>query len=119
SRLAGVLLGEVKQRSKVVTALRGSALAAALSGDDAAAFDQAWATKGLPGSFTGTLSKLGATKAEQREVSTLLLSSDPYASVGKRLNFADSSLLQSLRQIAAELKTFAKKAAKDPLGTGT
>ncbi len=87
-----------------------------VSEDDAYAFQDALVRKGLPAQLTAVLAKLGFTSGDQKELRAQIMAVDPSLLVGSPL--ADAKLLASLRAVAADLRAFSKKAARDPLHTG-
>lgn len=120
AQLATAMLSEVKLRPDVSLELDDPDLAdVSVSEEDAYAFQDSLIRKGLPAQLTSTLAKLGFTRADQNQLRAQIMAIDPYLLAGSPLAaIADAKLLASLRAVAADLKSFAKKAAKNPLHTG-
>ena len=90
-----------------------------VSEEGARAFEDSLIRNGLPAQLRTTLAKLGLTKADQAEVQARLLVADPSQYSGDPIaRIADPKLLASIREMAASLKAFSKKAVRDPLHTG-
>jgi len=86
--------------------------------DDAYATGNAIVLSGLPQGLVGDLTRLGMTKAGQKEVRSQLAVIDPQLYDGDVVaSIAAPLLLSQLRDAAAELKAFSRVAAKNPLGT--
>jgi hypothetical protein len=119
SALSSLMLAEAQLRPSVRRALSRSV---EVSEEAAYAFqDSLVARRSLPAGLAASLSKLGLTKAELREVhAQLVVRNHPTLyDVNAVAAIADPLDLRLLRQTATDLKAFAKKAAKDPLNTGT
>lgn len=121
SQLATALLDDVRLRGDLVRALDDPDLEAPrTSADDVSAFRDSLIKKGLPGDMASGLSRLGFNNAEQRLLHGWLLAADaPSLSGDIPSRIAAPKLIARLRGAATEMKAFAKKAAKDPLNTGT
>ena len=116
-QLATAMLTEARLRAAVREALDDPATPdLSVSEEDAYAFQDSLIRKGLPAQVTSTLAKLGLTGADQKELRAQIMAVDPSLLVGSPLD--DAKLLASLRTVAADLRAFAKKAARDPLHTG-
>jgi hypothetical protein len=120
AQFAAALLAEAKLRPKVKALIAESASEPlSVSEEDAYRFEESWVRNGMPAPFTAVLAKLGIPRAQQPEVGARLIR-DPSLNVGNPLNaIADQKLIGSLRRLAASLQAFSRKAAKDPLHTGT
>ena len=115
-QLATAMLNEVKLRPGLREALDDPDTPdLSVSEEDAYAFQDPLIKKGLPAQFATTLAKLGFKRADQNELRAQIMASDLFA-LGSPL--ADAKLLASLRKVAADLRAFSKKAARDPLHTG-
>jgi hypothetical protein len=113
-QLSALISSEAKLRSSIAHALAP----VDVSFDDAYANGSSIAVKGLPKSFAAGLARLGVTKVDQKEIRAQLAVIDPQLYDGDAFaSIAAPLLLYQLREAAAELKAFSKKAAKDPLGT--
>ena len=119
ARLAAALLDDVRRRQALARALDDPDLAdLPVSDEDVSAFRDSLIRNGLPSIMASQLSKLSFTKAEQKLVYGWLLAADaPSLSGDLPAKITDPKLLVRLRGAAAELKAFAKKAARDPLQT--
>lgn len=121
AQLAAALLDDARDRPELSRALSGPEVAdAAVSDEDVYAIRDKLIAEGLPGRTVSTLSKLGFSKAEQQLIYGWRLAADASRLSGNlRAKIADPKLLEKLRGMAAKLKAFSKKAARDPLHTGT
>jgi hypothetical protein len=119
AQLASALLTDASLRPKVNAALADSGLAdLTLTYEDALASGESLVWKGFPAEVKTTLSKLGLTKPEQNEMRAQLATTDPGLYDGDVLGLiADPRQISLLRKVAAGMKAFSKKAAKDPLAT--
>ena len=86
--------------------------------DDALAFAESLVWKGLPADVTANLTKMGLTKAEQKEVRAQVATTNPGLYDGRVLSaLPDARDIANIRRLAAGLKAFSKAAAKTPLAT--
>ena len=114
AQLSSLLLAEAKLRPAVRRALEAPE---DVTEEQAYTFQSSLISGPLPARLASGLSKLGVTKSDQKEIRAQLIvrnhptlyDGDPFAKL------ADPASLLLLRQIAADLKAFSKRAAKDPL----
>jgi hypothetical protein len=119
AQLASALLADASLRPKVNAALADSGLAdLTLTYEDALASGESLVWKGFPAEVKATLAKLGLTRAEQNEMRAQLATTDPGLYDGDVLGLvANPRQIGLLRNVAAGLKAFSNKAAKNPLAT--
>ena len=117
AQLSALMLAEAKLRPRVRRSFSERRVVTenqAHEFGDALVFDRR-----LPPQLSSGLTKLGVTKAEQEEIRGQLAAIDPSLYDGDAIAaIADPRYLSLLRKIAADLKAFSKRAAKDPLTTG-
>lgn len=121
---AGGYAGQLASLLRAEVELRGRARAAfdtplPVSAEDAAKFGDSVASGGpLPAQLASALARLGLSKADVQQVRAMLATLDPSLYTGDAAaSLADPKELQLLRQGAAQLQAFARKAAKSPLET--
>lgn len=125
AQLSALMLSEAKLRTRVKSELSASVegrdLDTEVSEDDAYAFQLSLATGSLPARLAAGLKKLGLTSVELKEVrSQLIVRNHPTLYAGDAIAaIAGPSDLAQLRQVAADLKSFSRQAAKNPLNTGS
>jgi hypothetical protein len=119
AQLAKALLAEASLWPRVRAALADSAFAdITVSYEDALAFGESLVWRGLPAEMAANLTKLGFTKAEQREIRAQVATIDPGLYDGDVMDALPNARdIGNLRKLAAGLKAFARKAAKTPLAT--
>jgi len=114
-QLSSLMLTEAKLRPVVRRALSTPLV---VTEAQAYAFQDSLLARGsLPAPLGSALAKLGMTKAELKEVrAQLIVRNLPTLYDGDALGrVADPNDLKLLRQVAADLKSFARQAARDPL----
>jgi hypothetical protein len=118
SQYAALILAEAKLSPSV---RRAFASPGDVSEEQAFAFQASLINGPLPAGLARALSRLGLTRAELKEVEAqLVVRNHPSLYDGDAFALlADPIHLSIRREMAAGLRAFAKKAAKDPLNTGT
>lgn len=113
-QLSSLLLAESKLLPSVRRALTTPVN---VTEEQAYTFQSSLISGPLPARLASGLSKLGVTKADQKEIrAQLIVRNHPTLYDGNPVaKLADPASLSLLRQIAADLKAFANRAAKDPL----
>jgi hypothetical protein len=118
AQLSELMISEAKLRPSVRRAFSGPIV---VSEDQAYEFQESLVFDGrLPPRVVSGLTRLGLTKAEQAEIHGQLAAGlhptqydgDAIAAIAK------PQFLALLRRVAADLKAFSKRAARDPLTTG-
>ena len=118
AQLSALMLAEAKLRPSV---RRAFSEPLEISEDEAYDFQSSLITRAsLPAALAKNLAKLGVTKAELSEIrAQLIAGTHPTRYAGDVIaKIADPQDLALMRKVAADLKAFARDAARDPLTTG-